>query len=33
MGLALGEMLPPLWHWLAFLLPLEQSRLDRNGHP
>jgi 3-methylfumaryl-CoA hydratase len=33
MGLDLGGVLPPLWHWLAFLPLVEQSRLDRDGHP
>ncbi len=33
MGLCEGGPLPPLWHWLGFLPQVEQSRLDRDGHP
>jgi 3-methylfumaryl-CoA hydratase len=33
MALVEGGPLPPLWHWLGFLPQVEQSRLDRDGHP
>ncbi|HEX7043310.1 MAG TPA: MaoC family dehydratase N-terminal domain-containing protein [Burkholderiales bacterium] len=28
-----GDALPPLWHWIYFLLPLRQSQLGVDGHP
>jgi 3-methylfumaryl-CoA hydratase len=31
--LALGDPLPPLWHWLYFLEGLPASELGRDGHP
>ncbi len=33
MQLRSGGPLPPLWHWLGFLPQVEQSGLDRDGHP
>jgi itaconyl-CoA hydratase/mesaconyl-C4 CoA hydratase len=32
-ALALGEELPPLWHWLYFLEWPSQSALGEDGHP
>lgn len=32
-GFALGDTLPPLWHWLYFLEPARQSQLAADGHP
>lgn len=29
----LGDALPPLWHWLYFLVPAKQSELAQDGHP
>ena len=31
--LALGDVLPPLWHWLYFLQSAPLSALGRDGHP
>jgi 3-methylfumaryl-CoA hydratase len=31
--IALGEILPPLWHWIYFLEGLPASALGRDGHP
>jgi len=30
---ALGDALPPLWHWLYFLETSKQSELAEDGHP
>ncbi|TWI53358.1 itaconyl-CoA hydratase/mesaconyl-C4 CoA hydratase [Pseudomonas duriflava] len=30
---ALGEPLPPLWHWAFFQSPLPEAQLGEDGHP
>ena len=32
-SLELGDVLPPLWHWLYFPVVLPQKDLGRDGHP
>jgi 3-methylfumaryl-CoA hydratase len=33
LDLAMGSVLPPLWHWLLFLPQAPQSSLGADGHP